>query len=488
MSETNVRLDSYGAFEDGWGRRETIAGLDALAERLARARARGERLTLRARGWSFHDQAQGEHVLDLARVGAAPHIDGDTLRAGASTHLRGLLDVALGAGHTLPILASASSLTLAGAVATASIARGSCAYGRTTAGVLAFTLLTPDGALRAVRRPGPGVPAEEAALFRAVVGGFGAIGVVVDVTLRALPLPWVGLPRVETMARALGGPADALDPLLASLRAPAPDASGPWRGHTDPTIITPWAVTHEEGRALAFTHRLVAPGTPLARFRLHDPPALLNQLSQWATSFDRTAALLPPLLHRAIRARGRPFVDPIHDATFMMDGSASAQTSARRLGVRMGVLQQSYALPVGIGADDAGPTARFLEATFRRLRDARVSASVIDLLGVAADDSMLSACGERPAIAVSVAFQHVGGARAARAAKVLARLSRDALEVGGRVHLVKHVFAEPELLEAMYGDALRAWTAVRDRYDPERVLSSHFLDRLTPRGARRPGG
>ena len=38
------------------------------------------------------------------------------------------------------------------------------------------------------------------------------------------------------------------------------------------------------------------------------------------------------ILHRAIRARGRPFVDPIHDATFMMDGSASAQTFARRLG------------------------------------------------------------------------------------------------------------------------------------------------------------
>ena len=99
---------------------------------------------------------------------------------------------------------------------------------------------------------------------------------------------------------------------------------------------------------------------------------------------------------------------------------------------------------------------------------------------------MLSACGERPAIVVSVAFQHVGGARAARAAKVLARLSQDALDLGGRLHLVKHVLAEPELLDAMYGGALRAWTAVRHRYDPEQVLTSHLLDRLTAARAKTP--
>lgn len=472
------RLDSYGAYEDGWGVREPVVGVEALAERLAKARRLGQQVTARAGGYSFHDQAQGDHVLDLSGLGSAPEVTGTTLRAGASSTLRRVLDAALAAGHTVPVLPSSSYLTLGGALATAGISRGSVAYGRAWEGVLSFTLLTPDGTLRTVRRPGPGVPDDEATLFWAVVGGFGAIGVLVDVTQRLLPLPWAGVPRVETSATSMPGPADVVGSLLAELRKPAPDPDAPWRGHTDPTLTTPWAVTHEEGRAIGFTHRLVDPHTPLSRFGLHTPRSLSNQLGQWAASVDASAARMPGLLHGSITLRRRPFVDPLHDATFMMDGGVTAQRLARRLGVRMGVVQQSYALPVGSAVDDAGPTLRFLEATFRRVRDARVAATVVDLLAVPADTSLLSACAGRPGIVVSVAFQHLGGARAARAAQVLGALSEDALALGGRVHLVKHVLASPEVLGAMYGDALRTWTRVRDRYDPERVLTSRLLERL----------
>ena len=57
--------------------------------------------------------------------------------------------------------------------------------------------------------------------------------------------------------------------------------------------------------------------------------------------------------------------------------------------------------------------------------------------------------------------------------------AEDTLALGGRVHLVKHVFASTEVLRAMYGGALAEWTGVRDQYDPERILSSRFLDRLS---------
>ncbi len=478
MAAQPSRLDSYGAFDDGWGLREPVIGVDALAQRLTAARRLGQRVTARAGGFSFHDQAQGDHVLDLSRLGIAPQVTGNTLRAGASTTLRQLLDAALAAGHTVPILPSSSYLTLGGALATAGISRGSVAYGRAWEGVLSLTLLTPDGTLRTLRRPSPGVPDDEATLFRAVVGGFGAIGVIVDVTQRILPLPWTGVPRVETVATSMPGPADVVGSVLAALREPAPDPDAPWRGHTDATLATPWAVTHEEGRAIAFTHRLVDPHTRLSRFGLHTPGSVSNQLGQWAASVNASAAAMPYFLHGSINFRRAPYVDPLHDASFMMDGGVAAQRVARRIGVRMGVIQQSYALPVGPGVDDSGPTLRFLEATFRRVRDARVAATVVDLLGVPGDTSLLSACAGRPGVVVSVAFQHLGGARVTRAAQVLEALSEDALALGGRVHLVKHVLASPEVLRAMYGEAVRAWTAVRDRYDPERVLTSRLLDRL----------
>jgi decaprenylphospho-beta-D-ribofuranose 2-oxidase len=475
------RLDSYGGWADGWGVVEPVVGVDALADRLAAARRRGEAVTLRGAGLSFHDQAQGPVVLAVDGLGGPPEVVGDDLAAGASTRLGPLFDAALGAGRVIPVLVTSAHITLGGALATDGVSRASARYGRVSDGVLELTLLTPDGARRVVRRPGPGVPDDERELFRAVVGGFGAIGVVVDVRQRLLRSPWPGAPRVETAGRAVAGPAEVVGPLLAALRAGGQD--GPWRGHADPTLPTPWAITHDEGRAIVFEQRLVAPDTPLARFSLHAPDAWGHWLGQWATSVDLTAARVPGLLHRLIQWRGAPFVDPLPDATFMMDGNRAAQRFARRLGAPMGVVQQSYVLPVGPGVDDAGPTLRFVEAAFRRLRDAAVPATVIDLLAMPADASLLSAGGGAPGVVVSVAVQHLGGGRAARGAAVLTRLSEDALALGGRVHLVKHVLASPEVLGAMYGDALRAFAAVRDRYDPERVLSSRLLDRLMGAGS-----
>lgn len=463
------RIESYGAVDDAWGEREAVRGEDALAERLHLAALRGERLTLRASGRSFHDQAQGGRVVLVDGLGPPPTLDGERLRAGASTGSRQLLDVALGGGRMVPTVVTGSDITLGGVIAADCVSRASAAYGRCAEGVVSLELLTPDGTRRTVRRGDP--------LFAAVVGGFGALGVVLEATVHTLDLPWPGVPRVETVGHPVGGPAEVMPALLAALREPAPDPTAPWRGHTDPTRSTPWAITHDEGRAIHFEYRLVPPLTPLAPLELHVPGSLLHQAGQWAASFGPTARHLPGLLYEGVRRRRR-FVDTLHGATFMMDGSVQAAATARRLGLRMGALQQSFALPVGPGCDDAGPALRFVERVFRVLRDEGVTASVVDLLALPKDEALLSATREGPGIVVTPAFQHLQGDRAARGRRVLARLSREAAELGGKVHLVKHVFAEPDVLRAMYGPALDRHAALARELDPERVLTSHFLERL----------
>ena len=52
------------------------------------------------------------------------------------------------------------------------------------------------------------------------------------------------------------------------------------------------------------------------------------------------------------------------------------------------------------------------------------------------------------------------------------------LDKGGRLHLVKNVYATRPQLRAMYGDALDALEGLKARHDPRRVLENDFLRRM----------
>ena len=51
---------------------------------------------------------------------------------------------------------------------------------------------------------------------------------------------------------------------------------------------------------------------------------------------------------------------------------------------------------------------------------------------------------------------------------------------GGRVHLVKHVFADPTAMEAMYRRGVEELREQKLRLDPENILTNEFLRRVFP--------
>jgi FAD/FMN-containing dehydrogenase len=50
--------------------------------------------------------------------------------------------------------------------------------------------------------------------------------------------------------------------------------------------------------------------------------------------------------------------------------------------------------------------------------------------------------------------------------------------LGGRVHLVKSVVADPEDLRAMYGEAAAKLKVLKQKYDPNGLLRNDFFDRV----------
>lgn len=104
--------------------------------------------------------------------------------------------------------------------------------------------------------------------------------------------------------------------------------------------------------------------------------------------------------------------------------------------------------------------------------------AVIDSLVVPADDHPLSSARGMAAVVISPAVQrrHAGGVAETEAAfRILSRVCAD---LGGRVHLTKHVFAEPDVLDQMYSEGMTRFRRARSIFDPSRLFGSPFLDRL----------
>ena len=63
-------------------------------------------------------------------------------------------------------------------------------------------------------------------------------------------------------------------------------------------------------------------------------------------------------------------------------------------------------------------------------------------------------------------------------AELCRRLDKMVLDAGGRIYLGKDATVEPDMFRAMYPEGVKAFMALRDQYDPERVFSSDLARRV----------
>jgi hypothetical protein len=103
----------------------------------------------------------------------------------------------------------------------------------------------------------------------------------------------------------------------------------------------------------------------------------------------------------------------------------------------------------------------------------------IDFLFVPGDDFLMSASNNFPSFVVTIAFSDTDQSMLpSRTHDLLCAASRDCRTLGGRVHLVKNVVADPSDLRAMHGDAARVLCDLKKKYDPDGVLKNEFFDRV----------
>lgn len=191
MSGTAVRSSVLGPGGPwrNWARSErsrpefvaTATSIDDVVETVSFARETGSTVKAVGAGHSFTAIAATEGIqLDVAALDGVLAVDGTDVTLGAGTNLYQLPALLAPLGLALENMGDIDRQTIAGAISTGTHGTGH-RFGGLATQVVALTLVTADGGILRIG------PTENADLLPAARLGLGALGVVVEVTLRCVP-------------------------------------------------------------------------------------------------------------------------------------------------------------------------------------------------------------------------------------------------------------------------------------------------------------
>jgi decaprenylphospho-beta-D-ribofuranose 2-oxidase len=425
---------------------------DEVAAHLEAARRMGRRVALRAGARSFDDQAMGRDlVIDLSGIAGRTELNVDRreVTVGSPVTWGSIVDATVEYGLIPHILVTTSGATAGGTLSANCLSRFSHRYGRTGAHVRSFDLLTSAGTLLHCSRQ------QNADVFRAVVGGFGAFGVVTRVTYDLLELG----PR-----RGVRTVVDRCDGLEAFVAMLVQASTRPSSDEMISAVLTPRrparggvfrsTFTDEPSRRPLYIHRPTAWYRPLAELLFFLSPRAGDAI------FRATDRML----------LGRPFVDDLRGYLFCMEGNERFKAHFERAGGRAPAVLPSYCVPVN-------QAVTFLEQAAALLEEYRVQPALLEALYVPADDWLLSPSFGLASICVSFAFEGMMLGSLKRLRRCVYHLNEACIAAGGRINLIKSVYATSDQLRRMYGHVATDLADLKARIDPEGLFCSSFFAR-----------
>ena len=448
----------------GWGRTAATAArvlrpstVEQVRDALQMVRAGGPApsrgVAVRGLGRSYGDAAQsaGGTVVDLTGLDAVRDLqvrEGDALltcAAGASLH--DLLRLLVPQGWFVPVTPGTRYVTVGGAIAADVHGKNHHRDGSFASHVESLSLLDGRGEAHLIG------PQSDPEAFWATAGGMGLTGVIVEATLRLLPVQssWM-LVDTERAANL----DDLLDRLssrdhlyrysVACIDCLATGRSA-GRGVITRGEHAPADALHGRATARAWA----VPSGPLVSLPGPLPAGLLNRAS--------VAAFNEAWFRKAPRHRAgelQPFPRFFHPLDGVGDWNAVYG--------RRGFLQYQFVVP--IQREDT------LREVLARLRGARVPSflAVLKRFGPA-DPGPLSFPRPGWTLALDIPAGLPG------LAGLLDECDLLVAEAGGAVYLAKDSRMRPELLSMMY-PRLEEWKATRDRLDPDRIFRTDLSRRL----------
>ena len=441
----------------GWGRTNpTVADELAVAghQVAAALKESGARGALaRGLGRSYGDAAQngGGLVLRLASSGAGDIVlDPASALAtvGAGVSIDDLLRVIVPRGFFVPVTPGTRFVTVGGAIASDIHGKNHHVDGSIGNYVEAITMLLADGSTRIVG------PDHDPQLFWATVGGMGLTGMMLDATIRLLPIETSRM-RVDTSR------VPDLDTLLATMSD----------GDDRVRYSVAWIDLVAKGRHLG---RSVLSRGDHARLTDLGSREAISPLAYGPHQLVSVPPIVPPigvLNHASVAAfnelwfRKAPVsrTDQIQGIGAFFHPLDLVGSWNRLYGSR-GMVQYQFVVP--FGEEEA------MRTVVERLSASGAASflAVLKRFG-AANPAPLSF----PRAGWTLALDVPGASRGL--GDLLHSLDRIVLDAGGRHYLAKDAHMTPDAVRRGY-PRLDEWKATRDRVDPHRVWQSDLARRL----------
>ncbi len=421
-----------------WGRSETFVparvarptSVDEVVALVLEAREHGMPVKAVGSGHSFTGIAVAPGLqLDLSALSGIQSVDGEEVTVAAGTTLWQLSALLEPLGLALENLGDIDAQTISGAISTGTHGTGA-AFGGLATRITGATLVTADGQLLKVdARNSP-------ELLPAVALGLGALGILVEVTVRCVP---------AFLLRAVERPENidtVLDEWEARIRQDHFEFH--WFPHTE------IALTKTNTR-LPFS----GSRAPLGRVRRWFDDRLMANTAFAATVKMGSAvpALVGPINRMSVKLTGdRHFTDLSHRVF----------CTERRVRFR----EMEYAIPQHLAPE----ALRDVRDLIERMRW-RISFP-IEVRATAGDDLWLSTATGRDSAYIAVhRYYREAPADYFRGVEAIM------LSHGGRPHWGKMHYLGAEELADLYprfGD----FVALRDRLDPDRVFANDYLERV----------
>lgn len=381
------------------------------------------------------------------------------VRVGAGTQLRRLVTHLDARGYMLANLGGILQQTVAGAVSTCTHGTGA-RLGSLGSQVLEVEFVDGLGQRRRARASAEAGSAEEAAIFNTVVGGLGAAGVMVALTLAVEPLGRLtnefSLPRLDEV---LGG----WEALLRQNRhvqfcwhPERPDCTMLEVHNPTTAPVGRWAHLRRWLAPLAMA--LATAGLWLVMLLCAFVPGLASHVSAWGLRW-RGGKGAPSAVDVAWRAMAADVYAPAYDG--------------------------SWAVPV----EQMPAAVRRLQHLLRREQCLRFL-GVCSVRFVAAETPLLSPAHARDVAVVELVVLCAGGQGLGHAAEVAIKALYTRVEevmvaeFGGRAHWGKlNTMSAAQVLRAWPAAAVREWQRQRRRLDPRGVfMNGYIARRLAPGG------
>lgn len=451
----------------------------------------GARVTFRAGGHSFDDQALGvdeppcdaPHVVVSMRGLASITIDapGRRVTVGPGATWGDIVARLQPLGLVPYVTVTTAHATAGGTLSGDCLSRFSPAYGKEGRHIAEVTLMTPDGVEHVCRPPAQGQPPRTLPerLFCGVVGGLGNLGAVTSITYDLLHVGQtdgrIGVESYVLKYDTFRRLATELVPLVRRIEERDPEAP-------ESIFSALWSHGGQE-RAIIIHSRYTA-----SRDRIpmpcHEPYTFARLVVEWLLRVPWLTGFMWRIFHGLLKA-GRRYVDDLEGFTFMMDGNVRAKRIAQSMGFAQRAIQQTFIIPVHSDSHTWETADRrlheFLAAAGAVFDEKHLEPTMMDVLYIPRDEHfLLSASTGMSGFAVSFAFETNDVGRLSAIEQCFRTLSHACHEAGGRVYLVKNVRVDHALLEQMYAATLPELVALKREVDPRGLVRNAFFERNFP--------